>query len=65
MNKHKIGRAILSGVSFLALAIPASAQSAPGGNVDAAATTDTTDIIVSGRRREESVQDVPLTVSGG
>ncbi len=46
----------LFGVSFIALATPALAQSASEGASE-------TDIIVTARRKDESIQDVPLTVN--
>jgi iron complex outermembrane recepter protein len=52
---------IFAGVSVLALSVPAFAQdSAPA---DETADSADSDIIVQARRREESVQDVPLVVN--
>jgi outer membrane receptor protein involved in Fe transport len=53
---------ILAGVAFAALAsvaAPASAQDAPGGQ-EASAVED---IVVTARRREEALQDVPIAVT--
>jgi outer membrane receptor protein involved in Fe transport len=54
---------ILAGVAFAALAsaaAPASAQQASNGDPEASAVED---IVVTARRREESLQDVPIAVS--
>ncbi len=48
-------------VSSLALMTPAYAQATDAQEGESASTTDT--IIVTARRREESVQDIPLTVN--
>jgi iron complex outermembrane receptor protein len=62
-----ISFALLSGVSLFVVAGPALAQESPDThasetNTDAA-TSETGDIVVTARRREESVQDVPLVVN--
>jgi iron complex outermembrane recepter protein len=63
--------ALFAGASFLGIATPAFGQAAPPQaqpeSADALDDTGdlapTNDIIVSARRREESVQDVPQTVN--
>jgi iron complex outermembrane receptor protein len=52
--------AIAGGISLLAIAAPAFAQNEAPPAPDAA--YDSADIIVSARRREETLQDVPLSV---
>ncbi|HEY0011325.1 MAG TPA: TonB-dependent receptor [Allosphingosinicella sp.] len=60
---------LLSGSALLALATPAFAQPAElaetpeAAPTEAAPTEEATDIVVTARRREESLQDVPLAVS--
>ncbi|OYX33709.1 MAG: hypothetical protein B7Z01_08120 [Brevundimonas subvibrioides] len=59
---HGTRTVILAGVAFAALAsvaAPASAQDAPGGQ-EASAVED---IVVTARRREEALQDVPIAVT--
>lgn len=57
----KIRNLALAGVSLLSLATPAYAQDAQGTTEDAANASG--DIIVTARRREESLQEVPLVVN--
>lgn len=52
------GLSMFAGVSLLALSSPAVAQQASEG-----AVSDSSDIVVTARRRDESIQDVPLTVN--
>lgn len=49
----------LAGVSALAMATPAWGQSAPGEDSGASASSE---IVVQARRKDESVQEVPLVV---
>ncbi len=51
---------LFAGVAISSLSVPAYAQDA---GADAAATEPTADIIVSARRRDESLQEVPQTVN--
>lgn len=53
-----LGHIAFAGVSLMALSAPAFAQ-----NVPADETASNEDIIVQARRKDESVQDVPLTVN--
>ncbi|MCB2077960.1 MAG: TonB-dependent receptor [Novosphingobium sp.] len=55
----KTGMLALAGVSLTALSVPAMAQSS-GPEADSAASVD--EIIVQARRRDESIQDVPVVV---
>jgi iron complex outermembrane receptor protein len=57
----KIRNLAFAGVSLLSLATPAYAQDAQGTTEDAANASG--DIIVTARRREESLQEVPLVVN--
>lgn len=60
IKTHAI-RVLLTGVGMLAIAQPALAQDS-GPQAQAGETVSDTDIIVTARRRNESVQDVPATV---
>lgn len=51
--------AVLGGASIFAFAAPAFAQEAPAASEETHASTE---IIVSARRKEESLQDVPLSI---
>jgi outer membrane receptor protein involved in Fe transport len=58
----------LAGASLIALSAPVFAQSSPAPEVqaetsDAADADDTNEIIVTARRREESIQDIPVSVT--
>ena len=53
--------AVLGGISLLAMTAPAWAQS-PAPETEGASNYSGDEIIVSARRREESLQDVPLSV---
>lgn len=57
---RKIGMAALAGVSLLSIAAPASAQDAGASSDEAMADGE---IVVSARRRDEGLQDVPLVVN--
>jgi iron complex outermembrane receptor protein len=61
--RTRITRAVLLGASALsaAAAVPALAQDAPGDSAPAA--TDSGDIIVTARRTEERMQDVPISLT--
>jgi len=59
---RNIRKLAIASVSFWAISSPAFAQGSTGGSPDEAATS-TSDIIVTARRKEESVQDVPLVVN--
>src|SRR5687768_6155702 len=54
---------LLLGVAFVALAAPAQAQEASAGDSVAAADEATGDIVVTARRRNEMLQDVPVAVT--
>lgn len=65
-----MNRLLLAASSLVALASPAMGQQPPSTQESAAATTDdigeltpTNEIVVSARRREESIQEVPQTVN--
>ncbi|GAB3287340.1 TonB-dependent receptor [Parahaliea aestuarii] len=62
MNGHKSGRLPLAFATAAAMAatIPANAQDIPG---EGARTGGLEEVIVTARKREESLQDAPLTVS--
>lgn len=53
----------LTGVSLLSLSMPALAQNAPSREPTEAQSCFDEAIIVTARRREEALQDVPLTVN--
>ncbi len=62
---HACYKSAMAGVSLLALSVPVHAQSqnlAPSAPAASSATASD-DIIVTARRRDERLQDVPLTVS--
>lgn len=58
---HHFRHMFFAGVSICALATPSYAQEKPAD--DGAASTSSTEIIVSARRRDEAVQDVPAVVN--
>ncbi|WEK45003.1 MAG: TonB-dependent receptor [Candidatus Sphingomonas colombiensis] len=62
MNSHA---ALRSGVAALALtaAVPSFAQEAPQSAAEEAAATNDMDIVVTARRREETLQSVPVAVT--
>ncbi|MFT4025471.1 MAG: TonB-dependent receptor [Novosphingobium sp.] len=60
---RRIGKLAFAGASLLAFATPLHAQDTAPQNTGANASADSDEIIVQARRRSESVQDVPLTVS--
>lgn len=57
----QFSRIALAGVSLLAMAVPAYAQDAPVAE-DEGGALSSTEIIVTARRRDESIQDVPLSI---
>jgi iron complex outermembrane recepter protein len=58
-----IGFSALAGVSMLCLAAPGYAQDATADRVTAPASASEGEIIVTARRREESLQDVPVSIN--
>jgi iron complex outermembrane recepter protein len=58
-----IGFSALAGVSMLCLAAPGYAQEATADEATAAAMTPEGEIIVTARRRDESLQDVPVSIN--
>ena len=59
---NKVMCAVLSGVSFLTLATAAQAQEGTGSGPAAESSSSDGQIVVTARRREESVQEVPVVV---
>lgn len=53
----------LAGVSLLSVATPVMAQDAPSADAGVDSVADNNDIVVTARRRDESLQDVPQTVN--
>lgn len=60
--KH-LNRFLCASASLVALAAPAGAQTAPAAAPETAAVDQSNDIVVSARRREERLLDVPKTVN--
>lgn len=60
----RLGYCLIAGVSGLALAVPAAAQSAAGAEASASASPSAPgDIVVTAQRRSERLQDVGVSVS--